>query len=92
MPWAPRVNAIKLKRECDRLSSELIRARADLNISERQRVGLEVALDVRGEKIDALVVQVERLRQQNRQLDEENDRLCEMVKFTVPAGAAAPGA
>jgi hypothetical protein len=43
---------------------------------------LEVLLHERLNRIDELNAQVDRLRQQNRQLDAEADRLAEMVRFS----------
>jgi chaperonin cofactor prefoldin len=43
---------------------------------------LELVLRQRSERIDELTGKVARLRDQNRKLDEENDRLAEMVRLS----------
>ena len=88
MPWKPRVDVRKITRQNHELAIRLLRVREELQIAERHRVGLEVLLDVRLERIDELTAQIDRLRQQNRRLDEENDRLAEMMKLTPPVDAA----
>ena len=88
MPWrASKPNATKLQHECDRLSVQLRQAREQLQIQERHRVGLEVMLDTRAERIDQLTAKLDQSRQQVRRLDEENERLAEMVRFTPPVDA-----
>ena len=54
--------------------------REELQISERQRVGLEVLLDMRQERVDALTAQVEQLRRANAKLDAEAEHLAEIVR------------
>jgi hypothetical protein len=71
MPWRPRIDAQKLKRHNDALALRLLRVREELQTSERHRVGLEVLLDVRGERIDKLTATIDLLRQQNQKLDAE---------------------
>ena len=88
MPWAPKLDARKIKQAHDALALRLLRVREELQTAERHRVGLEVLLVMRQERVDALTVQVDRLRQQNRRLDEENDRLVEMVRLAPPVDAA----
>jgi hypothetical protein len=88
MPWGPRINPLKLKKENDRLAFQLIRAREDLQIAERHRVGLEVMLSVSEERIDALTTQVDRLRQQNKKLGAECEHLAEMIRSAPPVDAA----
>jgi hypothetical protein len=89
MPWKPRLNPKQLKQTNDRLSAALIRTREALEISERRRTGLEIALTARLNRISELNDRLERARAQNRALDEENDRLVEMVKL-APADTAMP--
>ena len=89
MPWHPRLNAIKLQRECDRLSFALLQTRERLQKQERLCVGLEIALSTRLERIDELNSKIERLREQNRRLDQEAERLAEMVRFAPQVGSLA---
>ena len=89
MPWKPRLNPKQLKQTNDRLSAALIRTREALEISERRRTGLEIALTARLNRISELNDRLERAPAQNRALDEENDRLVEMVKL-APADTAMP--
>ena len=62
MPWRPRIDAVRLKRLNDELTSRLLRTREQLQIAQRQGVGLKVMLTLREKKIDALTVEVQRLR------------------------------
>ena len=87
MPWKERPNVRHIERQNRELSFQLLRIREQLQIAERHRTGLKVMLTVREKRIDVLVHEVERLRAQNRRLDEENSRLTEMVRFTPPADA-----
>ena len=89
MNWQPRLKPKQLKQANDRLSAALIRTREALEISERRRTGLEIALTARLNRISELNDRLERARAQNRALDEENDRLVEMVKL-APADTAMP--
>lgn len=89
MPWRPRIDASKLKRENDRLAFALIRAPEELQTAERHRIGLEVMLNVRGQRIDTLTEQVDRLRQQNQKLDAECEHLAKMARLAPPVDATA---
>jgi len=90
VPWRERLNAKELKRANDQLSSALIRTREELEISERRRTGLEMILAARLNRIGNLNDQLERVRAQNRQLDEECERLAAMVKFAPQLDALTP--
>jgi predicted ArsR family transcriptional regulator len=80
MPWQSRPNPKLLKQANDRLSSALIKVREQLQVAERHRVGLEVLLDMRQERVDALTAQVEQLRRQNQKLDAEAEHLTAIIK------------
>jgi len=88
MPWRPRIDAVKIKRQNDELTSKLIRTREQLENRERYIVGLEVILNARLARISELNDKLERIRAQNRALDEECERLVAMVKFAQPADTA----
>jgi septal ring factor EnvC (AmiA/AmiB activator) len=90
MHCQPRPNreTLKLKRQNDELAFKLLRAKEALQTAERHRVGLEVMLDARLERIDKLTAQVDQLREQNRKLDQEAERLAEMIRFAPPVDAA----
>jgi hypothetical protein len=75
MPWRPSVDALRLQREKDALTVQLIRAREDLQAAERRRIGLETLLSTRGERIDQLTVLVDQLRAENKRLDIEAEYL-----------------
>jgi hypothetical protein len=72
MPWQPRINVTRLKQAHDELARRLRTMREELQVSERHRIGLEIALSVRGEKIEELNGKLERDRL-------ENDCLVEML-------------
>jgi septal ring factor EnvC (AmiA/AmiB activator) len=80
MPWRPRIDVIKLKRECDRLAFQLLRVREQLRTKERCVTGLEIVLRERLGRIDDLTAQVDRLRHQNRKLDAECEHLAELFR------------
>jgi hypothetical protein len=80
MPWTPKINPKQLKKQHDELALRLLRVREELQTSERHRVGLEVLLDVRGERIDELIAQIDRLRQQNQKLDAEAEHLAQLFR------------
>jgi len=72
MPWRPKLDAKKLKKQNDELALQLLRTREQLQQKEGYLVGMEVLLDQRAERIDRLTVQVDKLRAQNKRLDQEN--------------------
>jgi uncharacterized coiled-coil protein SlyX len=88
MPWKPRIDAVQLKRKNDELAARLLRAKDELQAAERRRVGLEIALSVRGETIAELNGKLDRLRAQNRKLDLEAERLVDMIRFAPQLDAA----
>jgi hypothetical protein len=70
----------QLQRECDRLGFALVRAKQELQISERHVVGLKIALSARLKRIDQLTAQVDQLRQQNQKLDAEAEHLTAIIR------------
>jgi hypothetical protein len=88
MPWRPNIDALKLKRKKDELALRLLRTQEQLQISERRRTGLEMILTARLNRISELNDRLERVRAQNRALDEECERLAEMVRFAPQLDAA----
>jgi hypothetical protein len=91
MPWKPRKptrNELKLATKNRDLTIQLLRMREQLEIAERHRTGLEVLLDMRGEKIDKLNAQVDQLRAQSRRLDEEAEHLAEVIRLAPQLDAA----
>jgi len=87
MNWQRRrsIDAKRLKKHNDALALELLRVKEELQTADRHRIGLEVLLDLRGEKIDKLSAQVDQLRRQNQKLDAECEHLVEMVRAAPPA-------
>ena len=81
MAWVRHtVNSQKLKQQNDRLTSALIQVREQLQTAERHRVGLEVLLDMRQERVDALTEQVDRLRRANGKLETEAEHLAQLFR------------
>jgi hypothetical protein len=93
--WKPRKptrNELKLATKNRDLTVQLLRMREQLEIAQRHRTGLEALLDVRGEKIDKLTVQIDQLRAQNRRLDEEANHMAERIRLAPQLNAAAAAA
>jgi septal ring factor EnvC (AmiA/AmiB activator) len=90
MPWKPRVNVARLKQAHDELARRLRTMREELQISERHRVGLEIALSVRGETIAELNGKIDRLREQNRQLDLEAEYLAGLFRQNLKSAVGPP--
>ena len=81
MPWKPRpINP--LEKENNALKTVIVCLRTDVRNREGQIHRLELVLRQRSERIDELTGKVDRLRDQNRKLDEENEHLCEMVRLS----------
>ena len=82
MPYPRKLtrSELKLQTKNHDLTIQLLRMREQLEIAERHRTGLQALLDVRGEKIDRLNVQIDQLRAQNRRLDEEANHLAEVIR------------
>jgi hypothetical protein len=81
MPWKFRPRQ-PLERENDALRLVIIQLRREVSTKEGYAAKLELVLHQRLETIDALNGTVSRLREQNRRLDEEADRLAEMVRLS----------
>ena len=94
MNWSRRsaIATRKLAQQADELARQLRCTREQLEKKKRHVIGLEIALNVRGETITDLHGKIEQLREQNRRLDQEAERLADMVRFAPPADAtmAAP--
>ena len=69
---------------------QLLRVREQLQKQERYATGLEIALSTRLERIDELTGTIDRLREQNKRLDRENEHLAEMIRFAPPADTTTP--
>ena len=80
-PPKPTKAELELKRENDKLLMRIIRLRYEVE-NKQDAVGrLEVRMRERMERIDELNSKLEQARAQNRRLDEENERLVEMVRL-----------
>ena len=73
---------VQLVRETDNLKTAILNLRHELANKERYAGRLEYLLRTRSEKIADLNGKVEQLRRLNTQLDAENERLVEMMRFT----------
>jgi hypothetical protein len=81
MSWKARPLA-PIERENDQLRTELIKLRSELETKQGTVGRLQLLVRQRSNKIDQLTATIDRLRQQNRQLDAEAERLCEMVRLS----------
>ena len=84
MPWPPRgssIDKLKLKREVDGLKTTICCLKRELENKQGAVGRLELLLHERLDKIDQLNATIDRLRDQNRRLDEEAERLVEIIKF-----------
>ena len=73
---------VKLVRETDNLKTTIVGLRHELASKHRYAGRLEYLLRTRSERIADLNGKIEQLREQNKRLDQENDRLVEMMRFT----------
>jgi hypothetical protein len=80
MPWKPKP-VTDLQRQLDAAQLKLLRANAELEHKAQCVTRLEILVAERNACIDALHGRIDRLREQNRRLDEEADRLAEMIRF-----------
>jgi hypothetical protein len=80
-PPKPTPVEMQLKRQIDGLTTTIICLRRDLENKAGYAGRLEYLLRERTERIDGLTGVIERLREQNRKLDEENEHLVAMVRF-----------
>ena len=79
MRWKPR-RISPLEDERDQLRMDIIRLRHELETKQGAVGRLEVLVRQRSNRIDELNGKVEQLRHQNRQLDQENESLAELVR------------
>jgi hypothetical protein len=79
-PPKPGRAKIQLRQETDRLKTALVLLRGELASKEGYAGRLEILLRERLRRVDELTATIDRLRDQNRRLDVENDRLAAMVQ------------
>jgi len=70
-----------IEKENAALKTTIVVLRHELTTKEDYAAKLELVLHQRLETIDTLRGTIDQLREQNRRLDEEADRLAEMVRF-----------
>jgi len=87
MPWKLRPSG-PLERENAALKTTIVVLRRELTDKEGYAAKLELVVRQRSRTIDALRGTINQLREQNRRLDEEADRLAEMVRFAPQIDAA----
>jgi hypothetical protein len=81
MPWKAR-RPNQIEKENDQLRTVVIQLRHELETRENAVRRLEILARARSTRIDNLTGTVDRLREQNRRLDAEADRLAEMVRLS----------
>ena len=87
MNWTRRRLA-PVERENAGLRMVIIQLRRELTDKEGYAAKLELVARQRSRTIDALRGTINQLREQNRRLDEEADRLAEIVRFAPQLDAA----
>jgi FtsZ-binding cell division protein ZapB len=86
MRWKPKPTD-NLQRENDALKTTIVCLRRDLSNKAQFVDRLEFLLRERMETIDALHSTIDRLREQNRRLDEEAEHLAQLVSAEgIPPG------
>ena len=85
-PPKPTPAELHLKRENDILKTTIVCLRRELENKQGAVGRLEVLMRERIARIDELTGTIDRLREQNKRLDQENEYLVEMVR--LPPGAA----
>jgi hypothetical protein len=80
--WRSRPDATKLERNIEELRMAVIRLKHDLTNKAGYAERLEHLLRSRTERCDELANVIAVLRDQNRRLDQECDRLAEMVRLS----------
>jgi hypothetical protein len=80
--WRSRPDIGQLEQEIDALKTVVIRLRRELQNKQGANGRLKLLLRERLARIDELTGTIDRLRDQNRRLDEEADRLAEMVRLS----------
>lgn len=81
-PPKPTSRELKLTRENDTLKTEIIGLRHKLTAKQDHVQRLEYLLCARLTRIDALNNRIAQLRDQNKRLDEEAERLVAMMQLT----------
>lgn len=81
--WRTRPDVAQLEQAIDQLRADNIRLRHELQTKQSALGGLEMALVQRHETIDALRARLEQARDLNGRLDEEAERLAEMVRLSL---------
>jgi hypothetical protein len=79
---------VKLNRETDSLKTTIVGLRHELASKQKYASRLEYLIRTRSERIADLNGKIEQLREQNKRLDQENEHLAEMIRFTPPLDAA----
>jgi len=87
MPWKPRAPT-DLQRQLDAAQLKLLKANAELEHKTQCVSRLEILVAERNACIDALHGRIDALREQNKRLDQEADRLAEMVRLAPQLDAA----
>ena len=80
-PRKPTPTELQLKRENDGLKTTIVCLRREIENRQGAVGRLEFLMRQRSERIDELNGKLEQARAQNRRLDEENERLVEMVRL-----------
>ena len=75
-------SVVPLERECNQLKTAIALLHSELQNKEGHVGRLQFLLRERLNKIDQLNGVIDRLRDQNRKLDAENEHLCEMVRLS----------
>jgi hypothetical protein len=86
--WRSRPDAAALEHSVDQLRTTVIQLRRDLTDKEGYAAKLELVVRQRSRTIDTLRSKLEQVREQNRRLNAEADRLAEMVRFAPQLDAA----
>jgi len=86
MPWKFR-SLHPIERENQALKTQLVLAHSQLENKDGAMRRLELVVRERNQRVDRLIATIDQLRQQNRKVDEEADRLSNLfAKLAVPAG------
>ena len=80
--WRASPAVEQLEKTVEQLRADNVRLRHELQTKQTQVGGLKLVLQQRHETIDALNGKLEAARAQNRRLDEEAERLAEMVRLS----------
>jgi len=90
MPRPPRRSRfeLELSRQVDHLRTKVCLLNRELENRQGAVFRLELLLHERLTRIDALSNALAQVREQNRRLDQENEHLAEMIRFTPQLDAA----